>query len=229
MGALVIAATALEAARLRSLPVPVVITGMGAVNAAHALTRHLLTQPRPSLVIQTGIGGAYVPSGVPVGATVLASEEVYGDVGVITPEGWLSAETIGIPLVPPGPARPARFNHFPLDARLVECAATVCGPSVARPGRFLTLARVTGVRALGDQLYRRFGALCESMEGAAAAHVCTLHDVPFLEVRGISNLIEDRDRASWRVEEAADAAQEVVLRLLQHVDDLLGPSPPVGR
>ena len=191
------------------------VAGIGAVNTAHALTRHLATGPRPSIVIQTGIAGAYVPAGIPVGAAVLASEEVYADVGVITPDGWHSAEEIGIPLVEATSTSPARFNHFPLDADLVARASTACGPLVARTGRFLTLSQVTGVRALGDALYARFGALCESMEGAAAAHVCALHDVPFLEVRGISNLVEDRDRSTWRIKEAADGRPGGRPRLLE--------------
>ena len=49
------------------------------------------------------------------------------------------------------------------------------------------------------------------MEGAAAAHVCALHDVPFLEVRGVSNLVEDRNRNEWKIAEAAAAAQAVAL------------------
>jgi futalosine hydrolase len=53
------------------------------------------------------------------------------------------------------------------------------------------------------------------MEGAAAAHVCALHDIPFLEVRGISNLVEDRDRSKWRITEAAEAAQTVALKLAE--------------
>jgi futalosine hydrolase len=44
--------------------------------------------------------------------------------------------------------------------------------------------------------------------------VCALHDVPFLEVRGVSNLVEDRDRKKWQIAEAANAAQKVVLKLL---------------
>jgi futalosine hydrolase len=94
----------------------------------------------------------------------------------------------------------------------------IAGPLVARTGRFLTLAQVTGVRAFGDALHHRFNALCESMEGAAAAHVCALHDIPFLEVRGVSNLVEDRDRAAWRIAEAVAAAQAVVMRLTSDLD-----------
>ena len=212
---LLVAATPLEAARIRSSPFAVVLTGIGAVNAAHALTQYLSTQPRPSVVIQIGIAGAYVPAGVPVGSVVMADTEIYGDVGVMTPGGWRPAEEIGIPLVEARGGHPARFNYFPFDPALVARASAVCGSLIAKTGHFVTLSQVTGVRALGDSLYERFGALCESMEGAAAAHVCALHDVPFLEVRGISNLVEDRNRAAWKIAEAADAAQTVALRLAQ--------------
>jgi futalosine hydrolase len=55
------------------------------------------------------------------------------------------------------------------------------------------------------------------MEGAAAAQICALYDVPFLEVRGISNLVEDRDREKWKLGEAAEAAQKVVLNLAERL------------
>ena len=214
-GVLVLAATTLESKLLQSVGVSVVITGIGAVNTAHALTEYFSTRPKPSVVIQTGIAGAYVPAHVPVGSVLLADTEIYGDAGVLTPDGWRPMEEIGIPLIEATSSHAARFNYFPLDADLVSRAATAAGTLVTRTGKFVTLAQATGVRAAGDALYERFGALCESMEGAAAAHVCALHDVPFLEVRGVSNLVENRDRAKWRIVEAADAAQQVVLTLLE--------------
>lgn len=219
---IVLAATPLEVSVLTPSPsVAVIVAGLGAANTAHALTRQLATHPRPSLVIQTGIAGAYVPAGIPVGSVVLATEEMYGDIGVITPAGWLPADAIGIPLVDARDGQPARFNQFPCDPALVSRAAAIAGSSIARTGRFLTLAQVTGIRSAGDQLHRRFNALCESMEGAAAAQVCAIYGIPFLEVRGISNLVEDRNRDSWRITDAADAAQRVVQLLLERCDELL--------
>ena len=182
-------------------------TGIGSVNAAHALTCQLERQP-PDLVIQFGIGGAYVPTGLPIRSVVLATEEVYGDVGVVTPEGWKPADEIGIPLVH---GNPPHFNRFPLNSRLVSIAAEICG---APCGPFVTVSQCSGVQAVGDALHVRFGALCESMEGAAAAHICTLYDVPFLEVRGISNLVEDRQPSRWDISGAADAAQSALIQII---------------
>jgi futalosine hydrolase len=216
-GVLLVAATPLEATLLRSSRFPVVVTGIGAVNAAYALTRYLATHATPSLVIQTGIAGAYVPTGLPVGSVVLADTEIYGDLGVLTVEGWKPMEAIGIPVVEARDGQPARFNYFPLDGKLVTRASGIGGALIARTGPFVTLSAVTGVRATGDEMHARFGALCESMEGAAAAHVCAMNDVPFLEVRGISNLVEDRDRSKWRITEAAEAAQAVTLKLAEHL------------
>ena len=185
-------------------------TGIGTVNAAHALTCQL-EQQLPDLVIQFGIGGAYVPIGLPIRSVVLATEEVYGDVGVVTPEGWKPVDEIGIPLVH---GDPPRFNRFPLDPQLVATAAGICG---VRSGTFVTVSQCSGVQAVGDALHSRFNALCESMEGAAAAHICTLYDVPFLEVRGISNLVEDRQPARWDIPGAADAAQSALIKIISNI------------
>ena len=182
-------------------------TGIGTVNAAHALTCQLEGQT-PDLVIQFGIGGAYVPADLPIRSVVLATEEIYGDVGVVTPEGWKPADEIGIPLVH---GNPSYFNRFPLDSQLVATAAGICG---ARCGPFVTVSQCSGVQAVGDALHARFNALCESMEGAAAAHICTLYNVPFLEVRGISNLVVDRQPARWDIPGAADAAQSALIKII---------------
>jgi futalosine hydrolase len=52
------------------------------------------------------------------------------------------------------------------------------------------------------------------MEGAAVAQICRAYDVPFLELRGISNRVEERDLSRWRKKEAAEGAQRAVLALL---------------
>ncbi len=64
----------------------------------------------------------------------------------------------------------------------------------------MTSSLVTGLASEARELAERWEAMAESMEGAAAAHICALYGMPFLEVRGISNLVGDRDRAAWEVQ-----------------------------
>lgn len=194
---------------LDGTPVVLLPAGMGKVNVAQAVTA-MLEREAVAGVIGFGIGGAYPGSGLEVGDVALAAASIYGDEGVEAPGGWISTEGIGIPLLQRGEER--LFNEFALDAARVERAraALAAAGITARVGPFVTVSACSGTTARGEELARRFGALCEGMEGAALAHVCALYDVPCLELRAVSNAVEDRDLSRWRLRDAASAAQQAV-------------------
>lgn len=194
---------------LDGVPVLVFPVGMGKTNAAHGATALLETRPVRG-VVGFGIAGAYPASGLGIGDVALASEAVYADEGVDAPGGWMSTEGIGIPLMERDGVR--RFNRFPLDPARVERAraALEAAGIPARVGPALTVSTCSGTTARGEQLARRFDALVEGMEGAALAHVCALYGAPFLELRAVSNAVEDRDLSTWRIRDAAEAAQRAV-------------------
>ena len=190
--------------------------GIGAVNTAHALTC-VLQVHQPALVLQAGVGGAYPAAGLGIGDLALATEENYGDLGVRTPAGWQSAELIGIPVLR---QEASYFNRFPLDPEHVARAEQILttwegGASSLRSGPFVPVQECSGLASLGEERAARFSGLCENMEGAAAAHLCRLYQVPFIEVRGISNLVEDRRREGWDLPIASRRAQEAALKLIE--------------
>jgi futalosine hydrolase len=199
--------------------VRLVETGIGAVNTTQALTCVLEFQ-RPQLVLQLGVGGAYVGAGLAIGDLAMASAEVYGDIGVRTVEGWKPATTIGIPLLSQGTDY---FNHFPVDSEIVDRAEKILRTGARRitTGPFVTVQECSGTATLGAERRDRFEAICENMEGAPAAHVSRLYGVPFLELRGISNLVEDRRTEDWDLPLAAANAQEAGMELLSGWPDLL--------
>ena len=184
-----------------------VATGIGAVNAAHALTCALQAR-RPDWVLQVGVGGAYPQGGLEIGALALASEEWYGDLGVRTDEGWQGADLIGIPVYGED-----GYNKFVLAGECLDRAQEFL-PEV-KVGPFATVQECSGTDELGLERGARFGAVCENMEGAAAAHVCALYGVPFLELRAMSNRVEKRDREQWDLVGAVARAQEAAARLLE--------------
>ena len=81
----------------------------------------------------------------------------------------------------------------------------------ARRARFVTMNTCTGDDETARSLESRTGASVESMEGAAIAHVALLYGIAAGEIRGISNRAGNRDRGTWRVQEAAAVAQEALL------------------
>ena len=48
------------------------------------------------------------------------------------------------------------------------------------------------------QFYRdTFDPVTESMEGAALHYVCLMENIPFLQIRSISNYIGERNKKKW--------------------------------
>lgn len=191
-------------------------SGIGKANAA-ATTALLLENLRPEAVLCFGCAGAYLHSGLNVGDLVLASEEIYGDEGVAAPNGFLDMQEMGFPLVEHRGEK--WFNCFPADPDLLGHAQRVIGSAAdvrcrVAVGALVTVSTCSGVAAVGRQLAERTGGLAENMEGAAVAQLCARYGTPFLEVRGISNLVEDRDLARWDLPAATAAAQEAVRTLL---------------
>jgi futalosine hydrolase len=188
-------ATEMEGALLRP-HIPVICTGVGAVNAAYALTR-FLAREQVKAVIVCGIAGAYPGSGLPIGSVVCAETECYGDLGAASPEGFLDMQALGFPVIP-GPT--PLYNVLPMQIFPAE-----------RRAPFITVNTCTGTDAAAHAIESRTGGSVETMEGAAIAHVAALAGIPVGEIRGISNRAGNRDRGSWRVKEAAAAAQEALL------------------
>jgi futalosine hydrolase len=182
--------------------------GVGKVNTAAGLALALeLTKARA--VLQFGIGGAFPESRLNVGDLAIAASETHLDSGVRDELGWHDMETLGFPLLERGRRY---YNAFPTDAGLTGALERIVR---APKGPFGTSETVTGTLAEARALARRHGVLVESMEGAAAAQVCTALDVPFAELRAVSNPVGERDKALWDIPLALNRVNRAVLGFLE--------------
>ena len=174
----------------------VIRTGVGPVNAAHAVTVFLATTGAHAIV-SCGVGGAYPGSGLQLGDVVCAECENYGDLGASSPWGFLDMKQLGFPIVE---TPVLLFNRLPMQLF-----------PVSRRVPFVTVSTCTGTDVAAHEIETRTAGAVESMEGAAIAHVANIHGIPVGEVRAISNIVTNRDPNTWRLKEAAIAAQEAVL------------------
>ena len=243
---LILAATDLEVAPLRGLlvgasrderwpfathgslegaAVTIASAGIGKANTAAALATLITlaatagsiagTKPagRPA-IMQLGIAGAYPGAGLLPGSAAVASSEFDLDLGAGRGDQWRGLESIGIGALPGA----GLSNCLDLDPSLVAVVSSGSGvPSAA----FATSDNVTADRPTAAQLADRHGVQVESMEGVAGAQVAAAFGLPFVELRGISNEVGDRDRRNWLIAEAVAAACEAALEslapLLRHL------------
>ena len=148
-------------------------------------------------IVVCGVGGAYPGSGLAVGDVACAEVECYGDLGASSPTGFLDMQALGFPVIA-GP--PPIYNDLPLQVFPVE-----------RRVRFVTVDTCTGTderRSRDRGADRRGGGEHGRRRGRARR---VLHGIPVGELRGISNLVTNRDTGAWRLQEAALAAQEALV------------------
>lgn len=176
--------------------------GVAKVNTAAglALTLHTL---KPTSVLQFGIGGAFAQAGLKLGEVTLATQETHMDVGVQLSGTWQDMTAVGFPLIK------TYYNTLPTDLELRTRLETLTG---AVPYPFGTSETITGSFDQAGILYERFGVAVESMEGAAAAQVCLALGVPFAELRGVSNVVGERNKAQWDIRGAVEAVNRAALR-----------------
>jgi len=199
--------------RLGTVPILVFHCGVGKTNAAHGATL-LLENFRPDLILLIGCGGAYRRSGMVPGDLAIAGEEIFGDEGVITPRGWRSTKYLKLPLLRKG--KQSFYNTFPMDRKVVNKAKKILQGSNPKTGPFVTISEITGTREKADEMEKRFRGICENMEGAAVAQLCTLYGIPFLEIRGISNVVKQRNKKEWKLSAAVRVSQKAASEIIMH-------------
>jgi futalosine hydrolase len=207
---------ALYLGKLAGQPVALQAGGVGKANAAAGAMLLLEVLPVKT-VICFGSAGAYPGHGLKIGDLLLASEEIYGDEGATTADGFLDMQRLGLPLAER--AGEKWFNRYPADPELLALAQRLLARDLGQQrriavGPLVTVSTCSGTTAGGAQLAARTGGLGENMEGAAVAQICARLGIPWLELRGISNLVEERDPARWDLPTATTVAQQAVRAVL---------------
>jgi futalosine hydrolase len=181
--------------------------GIGKVNTAAGLAL-AIERFKPSSVIQFGIGGAYINSFASIGVVMAATHDVHIDSGVRTLEGWQDMARVGFPLLTKN--EETFYNVFPTDKPLTQLFIDAGLPT----GIFATSETITGTFDESTNIQEQFDVSIESMEGAAAAQVCLAMNVPFAEVRSVSNIVGERDKRNWDIARAVKRVNSVVLETL---------------
>lgn len=171
-----------------NVQVVVLITGVGMVATTYTLTRALSTV-KYDLVLQAGIAGTFNKARQ-LGDVVFITTDQWGDLGAEDHDKYL--DIFGVGLID---ADSYPFSGGKLNNPLSDIHSGIMLPQVSA----LTVNMVSGNERTITRLQEVYQCDIESMEGAAFHYVCLMEQVPFAQVRSISNYIEPRDRSKWQI------------------------------
>jgi adenosylhomocysteine nucleosidase len=208
---------------LRGRAVVLFTTDVSMVNAAMN-TQRLIDHFSPSHLVYTGIGGGLYPD-AQIGDVVVPAqwaqygEAVYARVdetGAFKPPSWLDSPFAHFGMMFPKAVQVRGENHywFKADTKLLEAITPQSGVIVG--GNGVSGQAFVDNALFAAYLYDTFDAQIVDMEGGAVAQVAFANTLPFLIVRGVSDIpgttSEQEMRQSYK--QGITNAAEIVFELL---------------
>jgi futalosine hydrolase len=165
--------------------ITVLITGVGMMATTYSLSRAIY-QKRADFIIQAGVGGC-LDKRLPLSKVVFIENESLGDLGV---EENASFKTLF-------DLRLLDRNTFPWrDGKLSNNIGALksTGLTIADG---VTVNEISTDSTRIDYYTNQLNASVESMEGAALHYVALQENIPFLQMRSLSNFVGERDKSKW--------------------------------
>lgn len=171
--------------------VEALITGVGSAATVYALARQLQWRT-PEMLIQAGIAGSFTNTLAP-GSIVFVKDEVFADLGAFNGPVFDDIFDLGL----------AAADEPPYSQR------RMVNPHLERWEKFdlpfVHAATVNCVSSLPHQIQAisaKYHPDIESMEGAAFHYTCLMEELPFVQIRTISNYVGERNKKEWKMKEA---------------------------
>ncbi len=189
-----------------TLQVTFCTTGVGMLATTYSLM-HLLQLHKPQIVIQIGIAGTFSQQ-IPLGTVTAVLSDGIGDMGVWEQGQWCDIFSLNL----------AQSNQHPFtNGRLVN----TWFPQL----NFLTLPTVhsISVNQITTQVpqiqvfSQEMQVQLESMEGAALHYVCLQQQVPFIQMRSISNYVGERNKSNWRLQQSIENVNLSLVKWIQYM------------
>jgi futalosine hydrolase len=81
----------------------------------------------------------------------------------------------------------------------------------------LTINKVHGAEPSIEAIKNKYHCDIESMEGIGFFYACLLQNIPFLEIRSISNYVEKRNRDQWNIPLAIQNLNQTIIEILEEI------------
>ena len=183
--------------------IDVLITGVSMVATAFKMGKFL--DKSYDVAINLGICGAFNKN-LKIGEVVHVISDKFSELGVEDGERFLSLIDIDLLEETDYPITEGELkNNFLLPEEVRKL------PQV----KGITVNTVSGMEETVSDLKKRFNPDVETMEGGAFMYACLKENVPFFQIRAISNYVTQRDKSTWDIPLAVKNVNETVLGIIE--------------
>lgn len=179
-------------------------TGVGMVATTYNLTK-TIAKSDYDLIIQAGIGGSF-DRDIALGEVVAIESDTIADLGAEDDKAFLDIFQLGL----------TDSHESPFTDGLLKNPKAAAIQSI-RVCSSITINTVTGSEYTTAKWQEKYNCDIESMEGAALHYVCLKENIDFLQVRGVSNYVERRNKSSW---ELSTAIENLNTWLISYIEQL---------
>jgi len=192
---LVVAATAKEITPFIELTktsglnnIDILISGIGLTASTYHLAKQLALK-KYDLVIQAGVAGSFDPK-IPLGTVVAVQHDAIADQSVV--ELQKLKTLFDLKLVPQ--------DQYPYKKGwLINPNKDILKKTKLKIVKGISVNQISTSKQM-IQFYRiAFDPVTESMEGASLHYVCLMENIPFLQIRSVSNYIGERNKQKWNM------------------------------
>ena len=188
--------------------VDLLVTGVGITATAYHLTKILALKPY-DLAINIGICGSLDPSILPV-RVVNITEDQFAGFGAENGDKVLDIFEMGLASENEIPFSKGKLKTtFKNKFKCLKAIPVVTG---------ITVQLTHGTTKSCKKLYDKYGAVMETMEGAAFIYVCRSEKIPCIQLRSVSNKVEKRNTRNWKIKEALNALAGFTGLLLMEIE-----------
>ncbi|MGE8429024.1 MAG: futalosine hydrolase [Sphingobacterium sp.] len=180
------------------------VTGVGMVATAFELGR-VLHEKKYDLLINIGIGGCLNRT-IEIGSVVQVVTESFVELGAEDGHNFIPIDQLGY-----GKSKFTSCLWNDKELRL----------PFLKQGVGITVNKVHGNTESVEKIKKLHpDILVESMEGAAVFYAADKITVPVIEIRGISNYVEKRNRATWNIPLAIMNSNKALIKTLEYLNNL---------
>src|SRR6187402_1654707 len=183
----------------------ILISGIGLTASTFHLAKQLALK-KYDLVIQAGVAGCFDLS-VPLGAVVAVKQDAIADQSVVELERLKTLFDLN--LVPQ--------DQYPYKKGwLINPNKEVLKKTKLKIVKGISVNQISTSKQM-IKFYRDvFDPVTESMEGAALHYVCLMANVPFIQIRSISNYIGERNKKKWDMMESINNLNNSLVRIINN-------------